>query len=147
MPDQQRCRALVGEELRVLTGPRPRTCSLAAQLHDELLVAEAAQLAAGWRFVITDGIAIECADDLELYERVLFAFHEAARSRENRHASTSSRLTLGIRGEDADQHIAALRVRLDVIRGLAAAGRFAMAPADPGGEVRVRAPGSAVLII
>jgi hypothetical protein len=82
------------------------------RLQDELLVAEAAQLAAGWRFVTIEGIAIECEADLELYEQVLFAFDEAARGRENRYASMSDRLTLGIRGADADQRIAALRARL-----------------------------------
>ena len=87
----------------------------AQQRQDQLLVAEAAQLAAGWRFVTVDGIAVECEEDLELYEQVLFAFDEVARGRESRHASTSSRLALGIRSQDADQRIAGLRGRIDAL--------------------------------
>jgi hypothetical protein len=82
------------------------------QLHDELLVAEAAQVAEGWRFLTIDGITVESEGDLDLYELVLFAFDEAVGSRQSRYASTSSQLTLGIRGEDADQRIDELRRRV-----------------------------------
>ena len=84
-------------------------------LQDELLAAEAEQLATGWRFVTIDGLTIDCEADLERYEQVLSAFDEAAAGCERRHASTSSRLTLGIRGAGAGQRIAALRARLDAL--------------------------------
>jgi hypothetical protein len=82
------------------------------QLQDDLLVAEAAQVAEGWRFLTVDGITAESEQDLHLYEQVLFAFDEAASGHESRYASTSSQLTLGIRGQDAGQRIAELRCRV-----------------------------------
>jgi hypothetical protein len=117
----------------------------AQQLQDQLLVAEAAQLAAGWRFVTIDGIAVGCEEDLELYEQVLFAFDEVARGRESRHASTSSRLTLGIRGEDADQRIAGLWGCIDALnpRDPWSGRRWEVRDdaADPGSEILVQHPG------
>jgi hypothetical protein len=74
---------------------------------DELLIAEAEMAAAGWRFITVDGLTVESEADLDLYEQVLSAFDEAASGRQGRHASTSSRLTLGIRGEDAEDRIMA----------------------------------------
>jgi hypothetical protein len=76
------------------------------------LVAEAAYLAAGWRFLTIDGLTVDCEADLETYNEVLCAFDEAAAGREHRYAATSSRLTLGICGAGAEQRIAALRARL-----------------------------------
>ena len=84
----------------------------ARRLDDELVVAEAAYLAAGWRFLTSEGLTVDCEADLETCNEVLCAFDEAAAGREHRSATTSSRLTPGIRGADAEQRIAALRARL-----------------------------------
>jgi len=58
----------------------------AQRLQDELLAAEAEQLAAGWRFVTIDGLTIDCEADLERYEQVLSAFDETAAGCERRRA-------------------------------------------------------------
>lgn len=79
----------------------------ARRLNEQLLMAEAA----GWRFVTIDGITTESEAGLQLYEQVLYAFEDAA-GRERRYASTCSRLTFGIRSDDAGQCIALLRARL-----------------------------------
>jgi hypothetical protein len=83
------------------------------RLDDELLVAEAELAAAGWRFVTIDGLTVESETDLDLYEEALFAFDAAAGSRQSCHASSSSRLTFGIRGADAQERVKALRARLE----------------------------------
>ena len=68
----------------------------AQRLGDELLPAEAELAAAARRFVTIDGPTVEA--DLDLYEQALFAFDAEAAARQGHHASTSSRLTFGIRG-------------------------------------------------
>jgi hypothetical protein len=85
----------------------------ARQLQEQLLNTEAAHLAAGWRFVTVDGLAIESETDLDRYEQALSAFDEAAAGHQSRHMSSSSRVTFGIRGDDAEQQIAVLRARLE----------------------------------
>lgn len=85
---------------------------LVSRLHDDALVAEAALVAAGWRFLTVDGLTVDSQADLDRYEQVLAAFDDAAAGRERRHQSTSSCLTVGIRGPDAEQRIAWLRERI-----------------------------------
>ncbi|WP_042429690.1 hypothetical protein [Streptacidiphilus anmyonensis] len=88
-----------------------------AQLRAErLLVAEAHDVADGWRFLTVDNLAPDGRADALLYEKALDAFDLAAGTRECRHRGRLHGLTFGIRGDHADQRIAWLRRRLEALR-------------------------------
>ncbi|PRY01031.1 hypothetical protein [Allonocardiopsis opalescens] len=70
---------------------------------DDLLIAEADQIAGGWRFVTVEGIIVDTARELELYEQVLEIFDQVAGSRPARHSATPTRLTLAVWGPDAQE--------------------------------------------
>src|SRR5579859_6154528 len=70
----------------LVTGFAPVTIDDEAQLHAErLLVAEAHDVADGWRFLTVDNLAPDGRADALLYEKALDAFDLAAGIRECRH--------------------------------------------------------------
>lgn len=76
---------------------------------DRLLVMEAQLIAGGYRHLTIDGITLEDQDDMDLHDRVLTVFQEIVGDRSGHRFGTSSTLTLGIQGDDADERIADLR--------------------------------------
>lgn len=85
-------------------------------LAEQLLVAEAGDVARGWRFLTVDNLAPHGNADALLYERVLDTFDEAAGERECRHRGRRNGITFGIRGEGAERRIAWLRTRLENLK-------------------------------
>lgn len=83
---------------------------------ERLIVAEAGDIARGWRFLTVNNLAPNGHADALLYERLLDTFDEAGGVRECRHHGRRNSLTFGIRGKDAEQRIAWLYARLDKLK-------------------------------
>ncbi|WP_042374506.1 hypothetical protein [Streptacidiphilus neutrinimicus] len=88
----------------------------AQRLAEQLIVAEAGDVARGWRFLTVDNLAPRGSADARLYERVLDTFDEAAGDRECRHRGRRNGITFGIRGECAERRIAWLHARLEKLK-------------------------------
>ncbi|MBF9072556.1 hypothetical protein [Streptacidiphilus fuscans] len=84
-------------------------------LAEQLLVAEAGDIAHGWRFLTLDNLTPLGRSDALLYEKALDTFEQAAGDRQRRHRGGPHSLTFGIRGDDADQRIAWLHARLEAL--------------------------------
>jgi predicted hotdog family 3-hydroxylacyl-ACP dehydratase len=88
----------------------------ARRLQDDHLVAEAASVAEGWRFLTVDGLAAEDQAGMDLYDQAVAVFREVVGTgRQGRHFGTSSGMTFGIRSGDAEQCIHDLRQRLEAL--------------------------------
>lgn len=77
------------------------------------LMAEVEEVARGWRMLTIDHLTIDSPEGAALYEQVMDLFAEMATGRECRQHATSSSLTLGICGPNAEERIDRLRTRLD----------------------------------
>ncbi|MEY9874472.1 hypothetical protein ABH931_003972 [Streptacidiphilus sp. MAP12-33] len=83
---------------------------------EELIVAEAGDVARGWHFLTVDNLAPQGNADALLYEKVLDSFDEAAGDRECRHRGRRNGITFGIRGAGAERRIAWLHARLEKLK-------------------------------
>ncbi len=79
-------------------------------------MAEAGDVARGWRFLTVGYLAPHGKADALLYERVLDTFDEAAGDRECGHRGRRNGITFGIRGEGAERRIAWLQARLEMLK-------------------------------
>lgn len=84
-----------------------------AAIHGQLAAMEAEARAQGWRFLTVVGVVTDDPHDADLYQQVIRAHTEAAGDRPMRYYGNSSSLTMGIRGDDAQQRIEELRTRLE----------------------------------
>ncbi|WP_157597151.1 hypothetical protein [Streptacidiphilus rugosus] len=83
---------------------------------EQLIAAEAGDIARGWRFLTVDNLAPCGNEDALLYERVLDTFDEAAGDRECRNRGRRNSITFGIRGAGAERRIAWLRAHLEKLK-------------------------------